>query len=262
MNLNFEYDVDCRPRYWPAPHQKLNEIISAECNRYQEHLRKFAGCAEEFAAIGRQSQADGDPFWENGFFGGTDAIALHGILAEVQPSTYFEIGSGNSTRFARHAVRIHGLRTRIVSLDREPRAQIDSLCDEVIRSPLEQTDMSVFDRLNPGDILFYDGSHQVLQNSDVTVFFLDVLPRLRPGVWVHIHDVYLPWDYPPDWVERHYAEQYMLACWLLSETPRLQLELANYFISRDASLMAHLDPIYQLLPGLQAIGGSFWMRIL
>jgi hypothetical protein len=262
MNLNFEYDVDCRPRYWVAPHQSLLQIIGRDRDRYQQHLQKFAKCAEEFAAIPRQSRGDVEPFWENSYFGGMDAIALHGMLAEVQPLLYLEIGSGNSTKFARHAVRVHGLRTRIVSLDPEPRAEIDSLCDEVIRTPLEQSDISIFDRLNSGDILFYDGSHQVLQNSDVTVFFLDILPRLKPGVWVHIHDVFLPWDYPPEWIERHYAEEYMLACWILSASPRIQLELANYFTSRDSSLMACLDPIYNLLPGLQANGGSFWIRML
>lgn len=262
MNLSFEYDVDCRPRYWPEPHQRLHEIISRDRHRYQQHLQKFARHAEEFGVIPRQSRGEKEPFWENGFFGGLDAIALHGMLAEVRPSLYVEIGSGNSTKFARNALTIHALGTRLVSIDREPRAEIDSLCDEVVRTPLEQTDMHIFDRLNSGDNLLYDGSHQVLTNSDVTVFFLDVLPRLKPGVWVHVHDVFLPWDYPSDWTERHYAEQYMLACWILSDSLKIQIELPNYFVSRDSTLMSYLDPIYSLLPDLQHTGGSFWMMTL
>jgi hypothetical protein len=260
MNVTFEYDIDCKPRYWPEPHKRLYEIINRESARYQMHLQSFAKYAVDLAKIPREPRTPREPFWQNGFFGGLDAIALHGFVAEIKPRLYFEIGSGNSTKFARNAFSLHGIATRIVSLDRDPRAEIDALCDEVIRAPLEQVDMAVFDQLNSGDVLFYDGSHQVLANSDVTVFFMDVLPRLKPGVWVHVHDVFLPWDYPPEWTDRHYAEEYMLACWILAGSPRIQIELANYFVAHHPALMACLNPIYSLLPGLQDHGGSFWMR--
>lgn len=262
MNITLEYEVDCRPRYWPEPHARLYEILSLRSSTYAAHLRRFVACAVEFTAIPYDSSLPTEPFWNNNFFPSLDAIALHGILAEVQPARYLEIGSGNSTKFARHAIRAHSLHTRIISVDREPRAQIDLLCDEVIRESLERVDLSIFDQLQSGDILFIDGSHQCLMNSDVVVSFLDILPRIKPGVWVHFHDIFLPWDYPPEWVQRYYAEEYMLACWLLAESPRIQIELPNYFISRSPELMRELDAIYERLPGLQNRGGgSFWMRM-
>ena len=261
MNVTFEYDVDCKPRWWPEPHKQLYEILKRKRNLFQQHLQAFAACAGHFCDIPFESTTLTGPFWRNGFFGGPDAIALHGMMASVRPRLYFEIGSGNSTKFARNAIRTHELSTRLVSLDPKPRAEVDSLCDDVIREPLENVDIAIFDRLEAGDILFYDGSHQVLSNSDVTVFFLEVLPRLRSGVWVHVHDVFLPWDYPPQWTDRYYAEEYVLACWILADSPRIQIELANYFISQHPELMAELRPVYSLLPGLQDHGGSFWFQM-
>jgi hypothetical protein len=257
--MTFEYAVDCRPRY--HPHTKLYEIVSRGWEVYAAHLRRFAGCAAEFAAIASEARSPREPHWNNGFFTGIDAIALHGLLAYARPARYFEIGSGNSTKFARNAIQTHGLSTRVISIDREPRAEIDSLCDLAIREGLETADLAVFDELESGDILFIDGSHQCFMNSDVTVAFLDVLPRLKPGVWVHFHDIFLPWDYPVQWAGRYYSEQYLLACWLLADSPRFQVELPNCFISRHPALLAELDPIYSRLPEVQNHGGSFWIRM-
>src|SRR5262245_52540208 len=106
------------------------------------------------------------------------------------------IGSGHSTKFARRAVVDYGLPTQITSIDPHPRAEIDALCHRTIRKPLEETDLNVFDELEPGDVVFFDGSHQYFMNSDVTVFFLDVPPRLKPGTLVQVHDNTLPYDYP------------------------------------------------------------------
>ena len=97
--------------------------------------------------------------------------------------------------FARHAIRTGNLKTTIMSIDPKPRAEIDSLCDRVMRLPLELCDLNLFRELEPGDILFFDGSHRIFANSDVTVFFIEVLPRLKPGVLVHVHDIFLPADY-------------------------------------------------------------------
>ena len=73
-------------------------------------------------------------------------------------------------------------RETITSIDPQPRAEVDAICDEVVRSPLEDTDLSVFDTLDAGDILFVDNAHRVLPNSDATVVFLEVLPRLTVPV--------------------------------------------------------------------------------
>ena len=174
--------------------------------------------------------------------------------------------------FARRAIRDHGLPTRIVSIDPHPRTEIEALCDQSIRSPMEDVDTHVFDQLGAGDILFIDNSHRSFQNSDVTAFFLEVLPRLRPGVIVHIHDIFLPVDYPPAWADRHYSEQYLLACWLLANPKRFELMLSNAFVSIDSELSGQVAPLWdaprfaeakaaaiRVMPDFK--GQSFWARL-
>ena len=176
------------------------------------------------------------------------------------PATYLEVGSGTSTKFARRAIADHGLRTRVVSIDPNPRAEIDSVCDEVLRTPLEDLDLAVFDTVGPGDIVFVDNSHRVFTNSDATVVFLEVLPRLAPGVLVEIHDIYLPDDYPPDWNDRYYSEQYVLAGYLLGGGQAFTVELPNWFVTTDPELSRILAPLWAALGDLEHHGGSFWLR--
>ena len=203
-----------------------------------------------------------EPAWINGFLPGLDAAVLYGMLAFTPPRTYLEVGSGNSTRFARRAIRDHGLRTRIVSIDPHPRVEIDSIADQVIRAPLETVDLAPILALEPGDILFLDGSHRCFTNSDVTVAFLEVLPRLPRGVRVQIHDICLPYDYPPGMEDFYYSEQYVLAAYLLGGARGGTVLLPNAFVSEDAELSRILDPLWTR-PGFEAVerrGSSFWME--
>jgi hypothetical protein len=100
-------------------------------------------------------------------------------------------------------------------------------------------------------------------NSDVTVVFLDIVPRLRPGVLVHFHDVFLPYDYPPRWGKRYYSEQYVLAARLLARELGVEVLLPNAFISRDPELSRVLDPLWEHpnMRGVNRNGASLWMRI-
>ncbi len=153
------------------------------------------------------------------------------VIRRYAPRRFVEIGSGHSTRMARYAQKIFSTPTTITSIDPQPRSDIDSLCDNIIRRGAEDVDISVFDDLSAGDILFIDNSHRILQNSDATVFFLETLPRLRPGVIVHIHDIFLPYDYPPKWRRRFYSEQYALAAYLLGAGADVEILGANAYVS-------------------------------
>ena len=106
------------------------------------------------------------------------------MVRRYRPHTYLEIGSGITTCFAYRAIRDVGSDTQIVSIDPEPRTSIDAICTNVIRDGLETCHTTIFEDLVANDILF-DGSHRSFINSDVTVFFIDILPRLQPGVIVH-----------------------------------------------------------------------------
>jgi hypothetical protein len=143
--------------------------------------------------------------------------------------------------------------------------EIDALCDEVVREGLERAPLEMFDALDANDILMCDGSHRCLQNSDVTVLFLEVLPRLKPGVLVYIDDIYLPYDYPPDWQERYYSEQYLLATLLLGDRGRRwEVNFPGYFTTLDAPLRELADAFWRLVgvPGLSPLeANGFWLRV-
>ena len=271
-----EYPIDPVPRWGrdKPPHPELDAVIRRNMDRYAEHLRAFAAYGDNFSAIaGEDGNDPREPTFLNNFFSGLDAISLYGFLCLLDPQRFFEVGSGNSTRFARRAIRDHGLRTTITSCDPQPRAEIDELCDRVIRQPLESLDVSVItDTLEAGDILFIDNSHRCFTNSDVTVFFLEILPRLKPGVVIHVHDILLPDDYPPQWSGRHYSEQYLLACSLLANAG-FEIMLPNAFVSRELSLSGLLDDIWKQENmgeafeyakthhlGFGYLGFSFWFR--
>ncbi|MEX0665920.1 MAG: class I SAM-dependent methyltransferase [Acidimicrobiia bacterium] len=240
----------------------LNEIIGRNRPQYTAILQSVLAQRERLTAIPVHApKSSPEPRWINGALPGLDAAVLYSMMVEHRPATYLEVGSGQSTKFARRACRDHGLATRIVSIDPAPHAEIDDLCDQVHRSGLEDVDLGLFDQLGPGDILFVDNSHRCLQNSDVTVTFLDVLPALRPGVLVHLHDIFLPDDYPLEIADQFYSEQYLLAAALLAEGPHLQILMPNWYVAADAELRAILDPLWDH-PGFEAVqrhGASFWM---
>ncbi len=273
--IDYPVTPSARYGYGKPPHPKLYDLIAKDRTGYQATLEKFWEFKESLLKIPTQPTAPLEPSWVNGWLSPFDLASLYCLVALNHPQHYLEVGSGVSTRVAGRAVRDHQLRTRIISIDPQPRAEIDSLCEKVIRQPLESVELEVFDQLAPGDILFIDSSHRVFTNSDVTVLFLDVLPRLQPGVLIHLHDIFLPYDYPPEWRDRYYSEQYLLAAMLLGQSSRFRIALPNAFISHDPQLSAVLAPLWrdpefaretamnvQPVQGADrsGLGSSFWMR--
>lgn len=219
MKLDINFPPDFRPRYGYACDisKHILAIFSHHDAKMREMVKDLAKYRTLFSAIPIGADAKSlQPRWINGWFPSLDCMMLYHLLAQRNPPTYVEIGSGNSTKFARRAIEDYRLGTRIVSIDPEPRTEVDAIADEVIRSGVESVDVSLFSQLDTDSVVFFDGSHRCFQNSDVTVFFIDILPELKAGITVGIHDVYWPWDYPPAWVERYYNEQYMLGTYMLA----------------------------------------------
>jgi len=267
QTLFLEYKVDLKPRFGhglPA-HGRLLEIIDKQRDTYQFWLGKINSFAPQLQAIKKLSDEKDptQPGWNNAFLPGLDIMSLYAIIAETKPRRYVEVGSGNSTKVAHKAVKDHALSTKITSIDPYPRAEIDSLAHEIVRRPFEAVDTQWLAELEAGDILFIDNSHRMLPNSDVTVFFLETLPALKPGVIVHIHDIYLPYDYPQFMCDRFYSEQYGLAIALMANPQRYQPIFPAYFISEDAALSASISNIWNHpnTQGVERHGGSFWLKI-
>ncbi len=269
QKLILEYKVDMKPRYGygKKPHALLYEIINANRTQFEKQILSILKFTSVFHAIKTSDNEsnENEPAWNNGFFPGLDVVALYTILNDLKPKKYIEIGSGNSTKVARKSIKDNQLETKLISIDPFPRANIDHLADQVIRKPLENMDdySMITEGLEANDILFIDNSHRTLPNSDATVCFLELLPQLKPGVIVHIHDIYLPYDYPQDMCDRFYSEQYMLAAFLLANPKKYEVIFPCIFVSEDKVLAKQLDPLWnsENTKNVEKHGGSFWFRV-
>ncbi|MDF1573765.1 MAG: class I SAM-dependent methyltransferase [Bacteroidales bacterium] len=267
QNLFLEYKVHPKPRYGhglPA-HPELLKIIDANRETYIKLLEKALANKKKIWEI-RDSKEETDkakPSWNNGYLPGLDIIGIYTILARFKPKRYIEIGSGNSTRVAHKAFMENDLSTEFISIDPRPRTEIDQLPNRMIREPFENVTLDIVAELNANDVLFLDNSHRIFPNSDSMVFFMEILPRLKRGVIVHLHDIYLPYDYPQFMCNRFYSEQYGLAFYLLSNPDKYEPILPNYYISEDQELSGLIAPIWdhENLRNVERHGGSFWLRI-
>jgi hypothetical protein len=250
-----------RARHREGP---LADVIAAAEPVYREALATIASFEQDLARVPVRAGTDErTPAWVNGFIPGLDGAAIYAFIRSRRPRTYLEVGSGASTRFARRAIEDGGLSTRLISIDPSPRAEVGHLVDETIREPLELADRSLLGDLVPGDVVFLDGSHRVFTGSDATVFTLDLLPALAPGVLVGVHDVYLPDDYPEEVADRHYSEQYLLGALLLGEPSWLRLVLAADYVTRRPELAGDLRALWDRpeLAGAETHGVALWLEV-
>lgn len=261
---DYTYRLVPRQGYGNAPLEPIARLIRPRKAAHAAWLEKIESFASSLAAIPMEQGVDPrQPFWCNDWIPGLDAGLLYVMTATRRPRHYLEIGSGNSTKFVRRAIADHGLATRITSIDPQPRAEVEELCDAVHRCGLEETDPAIFDELEPHDVVFFDGSHRCIQNSDVTVFFLEILPKLPKGVLVGIHDIFLPNDYPLAWQERMYTEQYMLAAWLLGTNDPMHVEFAGMWASAQSDFFPAIERIFSFDPQrrVQRHAGAFWIMV-
>lgn len=224
---------------------------------------------EDFAAAARRAEsslgAEGpdSPFASNMFLGLPDAAMLSAMIARKAPGRFVEIGSGFSTRVARCTIDSLGLETRIVSIDPAPRADIDALADEVVRQPFEEAAARVAGGVQPGDLVFLDGSHYVFPGNDTTVFFMEFLPSLPPGVLVHVHDIYWPHDYPAGQTKQMWSEQYLVGAWLMGGGAGMDVLAPMAALRGDERFEAPLRAPLELAGATKAANAgwsSFWFE--
>jgi len=180
----------------------------------------------------------------------------------LKPRRIIEIGGGYSTRIAGRALAANQS-GRLTCIEPFPeRLNGSSLGIELITKRVEEIDVDFFSSLKANDILFIDSSHTVKFGSDVCYEFLEIIPRLKRGVWVHVHDIFFPHDYPAEWLlKRRLAlnEQYLLEAFL-SFNREFEIALANYWLHLD-----HLNAVQRVWPKAVSSStgpSSFWMRHL
>jgi len=162
---------------------------------------------------------------DNGSFESGDAEYLYQTIRARKPRRIYEIGSGNSTLIARRAIAANvaespGHACKHLCIEPYEAPWLESAGVTVLRQRVEDVDRALFLELEANDLLFIDSSHVIRPQGDVVTEYLQILPSLRPGVIVHVHDIFSPRDYPADWlVERLWLwnEQYLVEA-LLTES--------------------------------------------
>jgi hypothetical protein len=200
------------------------------------------------------------PWIDNEFLSPSDMVALYGMVRDLRPIRYVEIGCGISTRVALAAISDGGLGTEMVCVDPVPRVALPGARIRHIPQKLESAVGEVLGLAVPGSILFFDGSHRSFPGSDVSVFFMEVLPALPPGVVVHIHDIFLPADYPASLAPRYWSEQYLLAAWLLGGGAGLEVLLPGAHLEMEPAVRERISNRLPSRVGKAARFSSFWLR--
>jgi predicted O-methyltransferase YrrM len=199
--------------------------------------------------------------WDNFFFTGIDASSLYTFIRTEKPKRIVEIGSGFSTHVALQAVSENGF-GNIVCIEPYPTPTLLKLSKEIeiLQEKVQSIPLDMFSSLEPGDILFIDSAHVSCLASDVNYELFQILPTLKKGVLVHIHDIFLPFEYPRDWlVDRrwYWNEQYLLYA-LLRMSDAFQVLMPNVYLRKR-----HSKAIQEALPflGQQALSGcSIWLK--
>ncbi len=201
---------------------------------------------------------------DNVAYGVGDALTLHGMLRVIRPSRLIEIGSGHSSAMMLDTVEHYlGGTTQLTFIEPYPEL-LESLLRNgdrervtIVPTSLQEIPLETFQALESGDVLFVDSTHVLKTGSDVAWLYANVLPSLNAGVWVHIHDMFHPFEYPQEWVMegRAWSEVYMVRAFLAFNSD-FEIVLFNNWLATF-----HLDRIEAELPAMvRNTGGALWLR--
>jgi predicted O-methyltransferase YrrM len=258
----------------PSLSERTSDLVGIDINdsfqldlldRFEKQFRA------EYDSLPRSATNDPTQFHlDNTAFSTIDAEILYCMIRQFHPRRIIEIGSGNSTLLSAQALRENakrdGVSGELISIEPYPNSTLQRGVPgltQLIHSKVQQIPLERFASLEANDILFIDSSHITQIDSDVNYEFLEILPRIKPGVIVHIHDIYLPREYDLAMFNRHKTfglnEQYVLHAFLAFNKEFEILWASNYMcvthpkeIERAfRSYSEHLSP---------AVPGSFWIR--
>jgi hypothetical protein len=256
--IPYRYAGDVTPAGARPVYHEIAQVFAAREVDFAALLARLDHYADDLTAIGGAPAPA--PRWRQDWFPRLDGAAAYAMVRDTKPARIVEVGSGHSTRFLARAVADGGLATQLTAVDPAPRAAIQDLAVQWIPATLRDAGLGPFQELDAGDILFIDSSHILMPGSDVDTLLNRVLPALPAGVRVHIHDIFLPDDYPAAWQWRGYNEQ--LAVGMLLQGGGYRLLFASHYVaSRMAdAVAASAAGRLTLMPG--AMETSLWLEKL
>tara|TARA_B110000858_G_scaffold23421_1_gene23677 strand:+ start:295 stop:1272 length:978 start_codon:yes stop_codon:yes gene_type:complete len=213
-----------------------------------------------------QNKSDEDAFKiGNTMFTSADAEFLFNIVRHTKPKKIIEVGCGASTRIIQHALNLNekeqsyrSLHTCVEPYEQPWLANFPNI--KLVREKVELLDLKLFEELEDGDLLFIDSSHMVRPQGDVLHEYLTIIPSLKNGVYVHVHDIFTPRDYLENFVKEKvlfWNEQYVLEA-LLTGNQSLEIVAALNLLKHKHYRELHRVCTY-LTPDFEP--GSFYFRI-
>lgn len=200
-----------------------------------EILEKF-NFNEELKKIPVEKTNNLEFYYDNPSIGFGDAEYLYNIIRLFKPKKIIEIGSGYSTLMAINAIRQNKKEEQNYFCEHtciEPYEMdwLEKVEAKVIRKKVEHIDKQIFCDLEANDILFVDSSHIIRPQGDVLFEYLEILPILKRGVLVHIHDIFTPKDYLDEWVledMKLWNEQYLVEAFMTFNNEYRIIGALNY----------------------------------
>ncbi|MBD3353614.1 MAG: class I SAM-dependent methyltransferase [Candidatus Lokiarchaeota archaeon] len=203
--------------------------------------------------------------FDNDLFGAGSADYLYNMIRLLKPRKIIEIGSGNSTLMALEAINKNQsddskYQCRQICIEPYERSWLEKLNVELKRNLVENIQLDYFKQLEKNDILFIDSSHIIRPQGDVIFEYLEILPSLNPGVYVHIHDIFTPKDYPKRWIIeeiRFWNEQYLLEAFLTNNNMYQIIGSLNYLHHHHFLELSAKCPMLKKYPERES--SSFWL---
>lgn len=209
-----------------------------------------------------QNEYRGNPHYKTGVAGGfgpgygyIEAQALHGMIRHLKPKRIVEVGSGVSTHCMLEAIKLNVSPTELTCIEPNPKPFLRAAPVNLIEAPVQVVDIALFDTLEGGDLLFIDSSHSIAPGGDVLYLLLEVLPRLMPGVIVHIHDINLPYNYKRDVLKTYIqsGETALLQAYLIGNSQIRTIFCLSQLHYEAPELMKKIFPEYVGQPSVDGL---------
>lgn len=219
---------------------------------------------DELKDLSNIKSNDLDFYFGNIAFEAGDAEYWYNLIRLKKPSKIIEIGSGYSTLIAVRAIRKNKeenpeYKCQHICIEPYEQPWLEKLGISIIRERVERVSQNIFAELGENDILFIDSSHMIRPQGDVLFEYLELLPSLKTGVIVHIHDIFTPKDYPKEWIldkVRLWNEQYLLEAFLSSNRDWKIIGSLNYLHHKHYDKLSSKCPF--LIPSHEP--GSFYIQ--
>lgn len=262
------YEPLFNPAHLRKPLSEERDLPGIDWNLPEQlNLLKRFRFSDELVGFPLHPGTDRVFFYGNGAFESGDAEFLYNMIRLFKPRRIVEIGSGQSTLLAASAVAANqgedaNYRCEHLCIEPYEAEWLDRLDVAVVRTPVELIDASLFRQLDENDILFIDSSHIIRPQGDVLFEYLEILPILKTGVLIHVHDIFTPRDYLEEWIlsdVRFWNEQYLLEAFLTYNSGFKVIGALNFLKHHYPDELADACPVLRSQMESRE-PASFWLR--